>query len=384
LSTPSDPYGPLQPPPPDPSWGQPPAQPQGGGGYPDPAAQAATRPLIQPSHGGPHDFVPPGYEQTQAMPPSFYGQPADGQQGFGQQVGYGQYGQPQPQPQPGVGQAGYGQPLGYEQGQQYGQQPYGQGAWGQPYQGNPGVAPPQTGAGSGKQGAGKRIATGAVVVVLVIAGVVTRGAIKHLFSSNDNSPAAVSVPSVSVPPLTGAGTSTAQPTGTSTSSDTSGAGGGSTSGADYAVGDCMDASGSTFVTDTKVSCSDSTANYKVLSVITGVSGTIDTDAKRCYSVSGNDEEIDKQADNGNEYLYCLGSTTGQHSPRRAHKGNCISSDDADGYDYFVSCSNSTAKYVVVGRFDNTSDDNKCDAYSSTTHTLTYSNDPAFVLCVKEK
>jgi len=147
----------------------------------------------------------------------------------------------------------------------------------------------------------------------------------------------------------------------------------------------MDAEGNgSSVTDAKVLCSDVSANYKVLSVIPDVSGTIDTDAKKCYSVAGNDEEIDKEAGDGTEYLYCLGSTQGKHSPRRALKGDCISADDADGYDYFVSCSNSTAKYVIVARFNNTSSDSKCDAYSSVTHTLTYSDDPAFVLCVKEK
>ena len=146
----------------------------------------------------------------------------------------------------------------------------------------------------------------------------------------------------------------------------------------------MDAEGSTFVTDNKVSCSASTANYKVLKVVSDVSGTIDTDAKKCYSVSGDDEEIDKAGVDGTEYLYCLGSTTGQHSPRRAVKGDCVSADDADGYDYYVSCSSSSAKYVVVGRINNTSSDSGCDAYASATHTLTYSNDPAFVLCVKDK
>lgn len=317
------------------------------------------------------------------MPPGFYAQAPDAQQGYGQggaaaqagQAGYGQqtaWGQP---PQGYVQQPGYG----YDQGQQYGQQQqfgqqYPQSPWGQPYQG---FAPQ----GTSKPAKSRRIAAGLTVAAIVVAGVVVRVALWHVFTGSSSS-ASVSTPSISLPAV--GDTASAQATATATSD--SGAGdGSSTSGADYVVGDCMDAEGSgSSVTDAKVLCSDVSANYKVLSVIPDVSGTIDTDAKKCYSVAGNDEEIDKEAGDGTEYLYCLGSTQGKHSPRRALKGDCISADDSDGYDYFVSCSNSTAKYVIVARFNNTSSDSKCDAYSSVTHTLTYSDDPAFVLCVKEK
>jgi hypothetical protein len=275
------------------------------------------------------------------------------------------------------GQAGQGVRGGYEQGQE---QRFGQGQQ-QPYaQTYRGYAPPR---GPRTSGTGKRIGAVALVIAIAVGGITIRAGLRHLLCSDSNT--MISAPSMTIPAFTsggGGGDSATATAATATATDDPSTT--TTAGADYAVGDCMDAEGDTDVTDTKVSCWDVSANYRVLKIIPDVSGTIDSDASKCYSVSWDDEEIDKSGGDGTEYLYCLTSTTGRHSPRRALEGDCISADDSSGYDYYVSCSDSTAKYVVVGRLNDSSDDSGCDAYSSATRTLTYSNGPPFVLCVKEK
>jgi hypothetical protein len=279
-----------------------------------------------------------------------HGTPDQAQSPYGQApYGQPQYGQPPAQQPPAYAQPQYGQ-------DQYGQNPYAQ----QPYQGNPGFAPPAS--SQQKPGLGNRIAAGAGILIIVVVGVLARGAVRHLFTHHTSSPAI---------------TFSTNPSGTATNAA-------SGSGAAYAVGECMNLVGSVLATDSKVSCGDSSAKYKVLSVVSGVTGSINTDAKQCYSVAGNDDEIDKTADNGTEFLYCLGSTSGKHSPRRANVGDCLDVPSSSTDYYLVGCSNSSANYVVLARFDNTNDTSKCDSVSGSTETFTLSSDPQLLLCGKTR
>lgn len=349
MTTPPDPYGPLQPPPGD--WAEPRPTPWQNSDQ-QPPQGAAQNPYGQP--GYPQQPAPgaaqPGYEPTvpyaQWQPPQGpYGQPP--------------YGQPQGQPQ--YGQPPYGQP-------QYGQDPYAQNPYGQPpYQGNPGFAPPP----EPRRPLGKVLVSIFATIVLVVAGVLARGAIARVFSTQS-----ASVPTVS---FSASAPSTADASASATDESDNGSG---AKGADYTAGECMDLQGDTTVTDAKVDCSDTTANFKVLSVVANVSGVIDTDAKQCFTVPGNDDEIDKPADDGTEYLYCLGSTTGKHSPRRAKAGDCLDAPRS-ATDYFlVACSDPSANYRVIARFDGTNDTAKCDAFPATTETFTLSADPQVLLCGK--
>ncbi|HEV3174038.1 MAG TPA: hypothetical protein VGZ32_27065 [Actinocrinis sp.] len=343
MSTPSDPNGPLQPPPHDPAWGQPAPQPV------DP-----TQPLQSP------------YEQTQYLQgqPGVPGQAAPQ---WGQTFAYGQ----QPQDQNPYAQNPYGQnpyAQGYAQGpgtqNPYTQNPYGQ----QPYQGYPGYAPPRP----PKRTVGKRTISIISFAVIIIVGIAVRVGVKDLFDHSASTSPNVNISLPAIPTeLAGGGSSPST-------------GGGGVAGADYAVGDCMDLQGTTLATDTKVDCSDSSANYKVLQVIPDVSGTISTDAKQCFSFPGNDDELDKPGTAGTVYLYCLGSTTNKHSPRRAQQGDCLDAPSSTTDFYLVACSDPSANYVVLARFDGTNDASKCDSVDGTTESFTLSNEPQVLLCGKTK
>ncbi len=354
MSTPSDPNGPLQPPPHDPAWGQPAPQ------YPQPQPVEPTQPLQSP------------YEQTQYL----QGQPAAQEQAaprWGQAFAHGQ----QPQDQNPYAQNPYGQnpyvqgpsdQNPYAQGpaapNPYPQNPYAQ----QPFQGYPGYVPPQP----PKPNVGKRTISIITAVVVIIVGIAVRVGLKDVFDHTSSTSPNVNISLPAIPTdLAGGGSSPST-------------GSGDAAGADYAVGECMDLQGTTMATDTKVDCADSSANYKVLQVISDVSGTISTDAKQCFSVPGNDDELDKSGIGGTVYLYCLGSTTNKHSPRRAQQGDCLDAPSSTTDFYLVACSDPSANYVVLARFDDTNDTSKCDSVDGTTESFTLSNDPQVLLCGKTK
>jgi hypothetical protein len=319
------------------------------------------------------------YEQTQYL----QGQPgAQGQSApqWGQAFAYGQ--QPQDQnpyaqnPQNPYGQNPYApgpsdqNPYAQGPGAQnpYAQNPYAQQ---QPYQGQgyPGYLPPQP----PKRTVGKRTISIIVAVVVVIVGVALRIGIKDAFdhTASSTSPnVGISLP--------------AFPTDAAGGSSSPSPGSGGAAGADYAIGECMNLQGTTTATDTKVDCSDSTANYKVLQVIPNVSGTISADAKQCFSVPGNDDELDKSGTGDAVYLYCLGSTTNKHSPRRAQKGDCLDAPSSATDFYLVACSDPSANYAVLARFDGTNDTAKCDSVDGTTESFTLSNEPQVLLCGKTR
>jgi hypothetical protein len=154
-------------------------------------------------------------------------------------------------------------------------------------------------------------------------------------------------------------------------------------GAAYAVGDCLSMSDSGAPDDFKVDCSNSQADYKVLQIVQNAPPDLDTAAPQCFSVPGNDAALDKETADGIAYLYCLGSTVGVHSARRAEVGDCLSSD-ASGGPRMVDCSDARAGYVVVGRFDGTNDQAKCGAVAGSTAHVSIAQEPQVLLCVKRR
>jgi hypothetical protein len=259
----------------------------------------------------------------------------------------------------------------YAQQQPYGQQPYGQNPYAQqPYLGTAGFTPAQ----APKQSTGKRVAAITGTVLVVVVGVAVRVGLRSAFNHTSSSTPNVNISIPAIP--------TDLPS--DLSSAAAGAGGG-LSGADYAVGECMDLQGTDSATDKKVACTDSTANYKVLQVFPDVTGTISTDAQQCFSVSGNDDELDKTgADGTTVYLYCLGSTSDKHSPRRAQVGDCLDAPSSATDFFLVACSDSAANYVVLARYNGTNDTNKCNSVNGSTESFTLSNAPQVLLCGKQK
>jgi S1-C subfamily serine protease len=203
----------------------------------DPAQQAFTQPITDPSAGygqpqPPQGYAPPGgyspsgYPQAGSYSQPGYGQPGYGQSGYGQQPDYGymagypqqgqsdasqsgqgeqpDYGQPgygQPGYHPGYGQPGYGQP-GYGQ-PGYGQPGYGQPGYGQHGYGNPGGYGQQSGGGYGMPPGGyggygapgsygqppaprRRGLTTAITYIAVAAMAATAGALVVAFAAGTN------------------------------------------------------------------------------------------------------------------------------------------------------------------------------------------------------
>jgi hypothetical protein len=202
----------------------------------------------------------------------------------------------------------------------------------------------------------KRWAAGLLVLVLLAVGFLVRGSISGLFARSGSASSAAAKTAASPTPTIPA----------------------------LAVGDCIDATGTTHVTDTRVDCSDATADYKVLSVVPDVSGDLASDSPKCYSVTGDDTEFETSGADHQPALYCLSSTIDRHSARRAEKGDCIDSSASGDVSYLVGCSDSAANYVVVARVSGTVDTSKCDIYPGATGSLTLAGPPEALLCLKKK
>ena len=65
-------------------------------------------------------------------------------------------------------------------------------------------------------------------------------------------------------------------------------------------------------------------------------------------------------------------------------GDCLSVDLSTDDSHMVDCSNSTANYVVVKRFDGTNDESKCRAVAGSTAHVSIAQAPEVLLCLKGK
>jgi hypothetical protein len=222
--------------------------------------------------------------------------------------------------------------------------------------------------GSGKpkkKGKVRRMTVGILVLVVIAAGFLLRGTVRNLVQHSDSSPAAASAAALPAP---SASHTARKPLAVPV----------------FAVGDCMDLTGAAELIDTKVDCTATTANYKILAMINDVSGTLAIDSPKCYSVSGDDMEFETTGADNHPALYCLASTIDRHSARRAQQGDCIDSSSTGDASYLVDCSDSAANYMVVARISGTDETSKCDIYAGATGSLTISAPPEVLLCLKTK
>ncbi|MEV7186522.1 hypothetical protein [Kitasatospora sp. NPDC093102] len=244
MSTPPNPYRP-----PSPAPVGPPVPPPYGAPVPPPYGAPAPPPAPPgygppPAYGQPAPPAPPGYGPPPAYGQQSYGQQPYGQQPYGQQPPPGPYGQPGPGPYGQPGPGPYGQP---------GPGPYGQPSPG-PY-GQPQPAPTTPTAPAARRGIRSKLR-----IVGVVGGCVAL-AVGYF----------VAGPSVS----------SAKP------------------------GDCVRASGSRDVEIVK--CTDSKANYRVLSKFEGT-----TDVTRCNQTPQTTSTVSGQSGrrwNKKRYVLCLGSLT---------------------------------------------------------------------------
>jgi hypothetical protein len=234
----------------------------------------------------------------------------------------------------------------------------------------------------------------------ILAGVVALGvgavfALGH--GSGDGKPASVAQPSVSmtipgypsgVPGATStstaAGSATVQPQSSATASsgdtseptDTGYAAPTTAYTPQYAVGECVDTSGSgSDFTVTESGCSG--ADYKIIYAFQNETGNINNDMSQCYTINGNDSEFENGDSSDGYTLFCLNSLTGDYSPRRAGVDNCLNSSAT----YEVDCSSSRATWIVTGRLNGTTNTKGCSQFGSYDNSYYWTSSPSFVLCV---
>jgi hypothetical protein len=253
-------------------------------------------------------------------------------------------------------------------------------------------------ADSGPPGVSAGVAVGilAGVLALGLVAVFTIGQTKSsgtTLAAKPGSTATVPGYTPGATPTAAAGTPTAGDTSTGsagtvptdTATADAGGSGGTTGGgstatptytSEFSVGECVDTSGSdSSFTVNEAGCSN--ANYKIIYAFQNESGNVNNDMSQCYTINGNDNEFENGDAADGYTLYCMNSLTGDYSPRRAGVNNCLDSSGT----YEVNCTSSSAKWIVIGRLNGTTNTKGCSQFGSYDTSYYWTSSPAFVLCV---